>query len=128
MGDAEEPEDEEETEDDVEGVQVGDYVAVAYGAARAARRGKSKTGENDRDTKRYHKRYLWYAATVTAIAADAVEVEWKFPSSKKKTYTTTQDDVQPITKKEFQRSRKVSRGKPSYGLIGMARMETKANL
>lgn len=125
---ATEAEDDEETEEDVEGVQVGDYVAVAYGNARAARRGKSKTGENDRDTKRYHKRFLWYAATVSAVDGDDVEVEWKFPTTKKKTWMTTQVEVQPITKKEFQRSRKIARGKPSYGLIGMARMETKANL
>lgn len=121
-------EDWDASDEEFEGPQVGDYVAVAYGAARASKKGKGPKA-TERDTKKYHKRHLWYAATVTEVNGDAVEVEWKFPfGPKNKLFSTTSDRVQVITKNEFKRSRKVSRGKPSYGLIGLARVGTKASL
>merc|ERR1711964_299579 len=54
-----EPASDEESVDDEEDLEVGDYVAVCYGPERANKRGTDPTA---RSTKKYKKRFLWYAA------------------------------------------------------------------
>jgi len=127
---------EEESED--EGVQVGDHVAVAYGAARANKKGSDPSA--GRDPKKFHKRFLWYAATVTEVDENDVTVAWAVPFSKKDAklpidersasayFQTTQDKVQPITAKEFKKSKRSQKAKKTYGLVGIHRMATKADL
>jgi len=126
----------EEPED--EGVQVGDHVAVAYGSARANQKGTDPT--KGRDTKKFHKRFLWYAATVTSRDEDDVTVAWAVPFSKKDRklpidkrsqqayFDTTLDKVQAITAKEFKKAKKSQKARKAYGLVGIHRVETKADL
>lgn len=116
----------EESEEETEGVSVGDFVAVAYGNPRANKAGTDAFATN---TKKYKKRFLWYAATVQAVSDGEVEVEWKYPTSMKAaTFVVPEDKVQPITAKEWKKAKKIARGKPSYGLVGIHRVETRANL
>jgi len=116
----------EESVEETEGPTTGDYVAVAYGNPRANKAGVDTTKRN---TKKYKKRFLWYAATITQDFGDkGFEVEWKHPCHKARTFVAPKAKVQPITAKEWRRAKMLSRGKPSYGMVGIHRVATKVNL